>query len=101
MAKKASLVLTDAERKFAVSKASAARFIVLPVRFVKRLVDIVSQPIEDYHAVRSPEDLAACGKTPCSPFDKLRANGGSAENQGFIPFVVSLSNHKSSYSAVC
>jgi hypothetical protein len=48
MAKKASLVLTDAERKFAVSKASAARFIVLPVRFVKRLVDIVSQPIEAY-----------------------------------------------------
>jgi hypothetical protein len=46
MAKKASLVLTDAEGKFAVSKASAARFIVLPARFVKRLVDIVSQPIE-------------------------------------------------------
>jgi hypothetical protein len=29
-----------------------------------------------------------------TPFDKLRANGGDAESQGFIPFVVSSSNHK-------
>ena len=50
MAKKVSFVLTDAERKFAVFKVNAARFIALPARFVKRLVDILSQPIEAYRS---------------------------------------------------
>lgn len=45
--------------------------------------------------------LAGCGKTPCSPFDMLRANVGNADNQEVFPFVVSLSNHKLSFSAAC
>lgn len=40
-------------------------------------------------------------KTRRSPFESLRANGDSAENQGIAPFVVSLSNHKSGFSEAC
>jgi hypothetical protein len=43
--------------------------------------------------------LAGCGETLRSLFDKLRAIGGNAENQVFIPIVVSVSNHKLSFSA--
>jgi hypothetical protein len=59
-AKKASFALTDAEGGFAASKVSAARFIVLPAKFVERPVDILYQPIEDCHAVRS-------SRTGCRP----------------------------------
>jgi len=36
-------------------------------------------------------------KSHKSPFDKLRANGGQVEIIDFIPFVVSLSNHRKDF----
>jgi len=36
-------------------------------------------------------------KSHKSPFDKLRANGGQVEIINFIPFVVSLSNHRKDF----
>ena len=39
-------------------------------------------------------------KSHKSPFDKLRANGGQVEIIDFIPFVVSLSNHKKDFCRV-
>jgi len=36
-------------------------------------------------------------KSHRSPFDKLRANGGQIEIIDFIPFVVSLSNHRKDF----
>jgi len=39
-------------------------------------------------------------KSHKSPFDKLRANGGQVEIIDFIPFVVSLSNHKKDFLRV-
>jgi hypothetical protein len=37
--------------------------------------------------------LTRCGKTPRSPFDKLRANGSGVKIAGDFPFVLSLSKH--------
>jgi len=41
--------------------------------------------------------LAGCGKTPRSPFDKLRTNGWDIEIVERFPFVLSLSKHENHF----
>jgi len=42
-------------------------------------------------------DLTGCGKTPRSPFDKLRANGTCLEIIEDFPLVLSLSKHENHF----
>ena len=51
--------------------------------------------IEGYYILKLNFD--ALVKSPKSPFDKLRANGGMVEIIDFSPFVVSLSNHRKDF----
>ena len=51
--------------------------------------------IEGYNILKLNFDSFV--KSPKSPFDKLRANGGMVEIIDFSPFVVSLSNHRKDF----